>query len=156
MPFEIERKFLVSGIFQPFAIGSDLIRQAYLSTDKDRTVRIRQKAGKAYLTIKGKTNENGFSRIEWEHEITVADAELLFSLCEPDGFIQKKRYYVPCGKFMYEVDEFRGSNAGLVIAELELAKEDDVFDKPGWLGKEVTGDIRYYNSYLSQHPYSSW
>lgn len=153
---EIERKFLVlSDDYKKEAFSQKRIVQGYLSSVPERTVRVRIKGEQGFLTIKGKSNDAGTSRMEWEKEITVADAEQLLSLCEK-GAIDKVRYEIKAGPHTFEVDEFFGDNAGLVIAEIELADENDAFEKPQWLGSEVTGDERYYNAYLSNNPYTSW
>ena len=150
MGLEVERKFLVDGDFKSQACNCERIVQGYLSSVPERTVRVRIKGDKAYLTIKGKNDDSGLIRYEWEKEIDVRDADELIKLCEP-GLIEKDRYYVRCGNHTFEVDEFGGVNQGLVVAEVELTAADDVFDRPQWLGREVTGDKRYYNSYLSKH-----
>ena len=155
MALEIERKFLVAGDFRPFAGKSVRIMQGYLSSVPERTVRVRIKGDKAFITIKGIGNASGTSRYEWEKEISVSEAHELMLLCEP-GVIDKTRYLVDAGMHVYEVDEFHGDNEGLVLAEIELTSEDEDFAKPEWLGAEVTGDNRYYNSYLSAHPFSTW
>jgi adenylate cyclase len=155
MAMEIERKFLVRGDFKQYAIKQNRITQGYICATSERTVRVRIKGEKGFLTIKGKTNESGTSRYEWEKEITLADAEDLLKLCEP-GIIDKTRFYIPAGNFTFEVDEFYGENLGLVMAEIELSAEDDCFEKPSWLGEEVTGDKRYYNSMLMKNPFSKW
>lgn len=155
MAQEIERKFLVNGDFKKFAIRQTWIKQGYLSSVPERTVRVRVKGDKGYLTIKGTSNASGISRYEWEKEIPVAEAEELLALCEP-GIIDKTRYLVPAGDFTFEVDEFHGENQGLVIAEIELKSESDKFQKPEWLGEEVTGDLRYYNSMLIRNPFAGW
>ncbi|MCF4100547.1 CYTH domain-containing protein [Gillisia sp. M10.2A] len=153
---EIERKFLVqSDAFKKEAFQNTRILQGYLNTDKDRSVRIRINGDKAYLTIKGSSSQSGMSRFEWEKEIAVDEAEQLLLLCEP-GKIEKVRYLVKAGKFTFEIDEFIGENEGLMLAEIELTSEEDSFEKPEWLGKEVTGDVRYYNSQLSSNPYKNW
>ncbi len=153
---EIERKFLVtSEDFKTLAITQNRIVQGYLNSDPERTVRVRIKGTKGFLTIKGKGNETGTTRLEWEKEITVPEAELLLPLCEK-GVIDKIRYEVNVGKHVYEVDVFSGENDGLIMAEIELSSEDEIFEKPEWLGKEVTGDIRYYNAYLSNNPFKNW
>lgn len=153
---EIERKFLVeSDAFKSDAYQKTRIVQGFLNTHPERTVRIRINGQKAFLTIKGKSSQNGLSRFEWEKEIEVNEAESLLELCEP-GIIEKDRYLVKNGDHIFEVDEFHGQNEGLVIAEIELKAEEDKFLKPLWLGKEVTGDIRYYNSQLSKNPYLKW
>ncbi|AWH84284.1 adenylate cyclase [Flavobacterium album] len=153
---EIERKFLVlSDAFKKEAYTHKRITQGYLSSHPERTVRIRIKGDEGYLTIKGKGNASGTSRMEWEKEISLADAEQLLKICE-SGAIDKIRYEVDYGSHTFEVDEFFGENEGLVIAEIELDDENEAFEKPHWLGKEVTGDERYYNAYLSNHPYTLW
>lgn len=155
MSQEIERKFLVKGEYKSQAYSQSRIVQGYISSARGRTVRIRIRDGKGYLTIKGASNASGTSRYEWEKEIPLDEAEELMKLCEP-GVIDKTRYLVRSGKHVFEVDEFYGENEGLVVAEVELASEDEAFEKPGFLGQEVTGDIRYYNSQLMLHPYKSW
>lgn len=153
---EIERKFLVSSkAFKKEAFKSSSIAQGFLNSDKLRTVRIRISDDKGFLTIKGESSESGLSRFEWETEIPKGEAQTLLELCEP-GKIEKTRYYVNVGQHVFEVDEFFGKNQGLTIAEVELSSEDEVFKKPDWLGKEVTGDVKYYNSMLSKRPYSDW
>lgn len=153
MSKEIERKFLVAGEFRQEATGSCRLVQGYISADPDRTVRVRVKGDKGFLTIKGRSSEDGLSRYEWEKEIPVSEALELMNLCE-SGVIDKTRYLVPVGDHTYEVDVFHGANEGLVLAEIELTDEQEVFEKPSWLGEEVTGDPRYYNSMLSLHPFS--
>ena len=156
MAQEIEKKFLVSsGQFKAEASKSTRIIQGYLSSVPERTVRIRIKGEKGYITIKGKGNESGASRYEWEKEIPAAEAEELMRICEP-GVIDKTRYEIKKGPHTFEVDEFYGENEGLVVAEVELEKEEDHFEKPAWLGLEVTGDPRYYNSMLMKHPFTKW
>ena len=153
---EIERKFLVlSDAFKAAAATQNRIVQGYLNSDPQRTVRVRIKGNKGFLTIKGKGNESGTTRLEWEKEIPVSDAELLLPLCEK-GMIDKIRYEVPVGKHVYEVDVFSGDNDGLIVAEIELNTEEEFFEKPSWLGKEVTGEERYYNAFLSNSPYKNW
>ncbi len=153
---EIERKFLVaSDAFKSDVLRQNHIAQGYLSSAPERTVRVRIKGEKGFLTIKGKSNETGLSRFEWEKEIPVAEAKELLLLCEK-GVIEKTRYEIQVGQHIFEVDEFYGENAGLIIAEVELQSETEVFEHPSWLGEEVNNDKRYYNSYLSQHPYKSW
>ncbi|PKD21535.1 adenylate cyclase [Salegentibacter salinarum] len=153
---EIERKYLVlSEDFKKESFKNFSIKQGFLNTDPERTVRLRITGDQAFLTIKGKTSKNGLTRFEWEKKIDKKDAEALFDLCEP-GIIEKTRYLVKVGDFVCEIDEFRGENKGLIVAEIELKKETDTFKKPGWLGEEVTGDIKYYNSQLSQNPYKNW
>ncbi len=152
---EIERKFLVSEEFKHLAGKSYQIAQGYLSTVPERTVRIRIKGDKGFITIKGKSSESGLSRYEWEKEISTDEARELLMLCEP-GIIDKIRYEVIYENQTFEVDEFFGENEGLVLAELELQSEESTFSKPDWLGKEVTGDIRYYNAQLSLKPHKKW
>lgn len=152
---EIERKFLVNGDFKPYAHKHERIMQGYLSSVPERTVRIRIKGDKAYITIKGKGNESGMSRYEWEKEISTHEASELIKLCEP-GIIDKTRYYIKNGELTFEVDEFYGDNQGLVVAEIELNDENETFNHPDWLGEEVTGDKRYYNAYLAKHPFAQW
>ena len=155
MAREIERKFLVSGDFKQEAVDSFHLVQGYISADPDRTVRVRIKGAHGYLTIKGRSSADGLSRYEWETEIPVEEARELMSLCGP-GVIDKTRYLVPCGAHTFEVEEFYGSNQGLILAEIELADEHEVFQKPSWLGEEVTGDTRYYNSMLMKCPFTEW
>lgn len=156
MYVEIERKFLVKGEFKSHATESFFIAQGFLNTDPERTVRIRLKGDKGFLTVKGKTNKAGTTRFEWEKEIPFNEAELLLELCGPT-VLKKTRYIIPCGaNLFFEVDEFYDANKGLVLAEIELPDEDFVFEKPDWLGEEVTGDVRYYNSMLSKRPFSNW
>ena len=153
---EIERKFLVtSEDFKKEAFAKHQIAQGYLNSNPDRTVRIRIKGESGFLTIKGKNNDSGTTRFEWETEIALMEAKPLLDLCEK-GILLKTRYEIQVGKHVYEVDVFHGENEGLIIAELELSSEQEVFEKPNWLGKEVTGDNRYYNSYISQKPFAAW
>lgn len=153
---EIERKFLVkSDAFKKQSTSQYRIVQGFLNTDPERTVRVRIKGESAFLTIKGKSNNSGTSRFEWEKKIEMADAESLLELCE-EGSIDKTRYEIASGKHMYEVDEFHKENQGLIVAEIELSDENEAFEKPAWLGEEVTGDVKYYNSQLSKQPYSNW
>ncbi|WP_299365887.1 CYTH domain-containing protein [Winogradskyella sp.] len=156
MTEEIERKFLViSDLFKKEASKSYVIKQGFLNTHEERTVRIRLKKSVGYLTVKGKSSEDGLSRFEWEKEISKTEAESLLALCE-QPIIEKIRYEVNIGHHIFEIDEFFGENRGLIIAEIELQRKDEVFEKPEWLGKEVTGDIKYYNSQLSKQPYKYW
>ena len=155
MAQEIERKFLVRGEFKSSAYASERIAQGYLSSLPERTVRVRMKGDKGFLTIKGIADEAGVSRYEWEKEISVNEARELMKLCEP-GMIDKIRYLVKCGAHVFEVDEFHGENEGLVLAEVELQSVAEHFDRPEWLGEEVTGDKRYYNAMLSKQPYTQW
>jgi CYTH domain-containing protein len=153
---EIERKFLVkSDAYKKEAISIERIVQGFLNTHPNRTVRVRIKGNKGFLTIKGISNEAGTSRFEWEQEIEVSEAEALIQLCE-ETVIEKTRYEIPNGGFIFEVDEFLNENEGLVIAEIELENENDPFEHPRWLGEEVTGQLKYYNSLLSKKPYKSW
>ena len=153
---EIERKFLVtSKVYKTEASKKTRILQGFLNTDPNRTVRVRIKGDQGFLTVKGKSNEAGTIRTEWEKEIDVAEAESLLKLCE-EGVIEKMRYEIKAGKHIFEVDEFFGDNLGLTIAEIELNSENENFLKPNWLGEEVTGDVKYYNSQLSKHPYNKW
>ena len=157
MAQEIERKFLVRGDFKGQAFAVSHICQGYIGTRPGRTVRIRIRDQRAYITIKGPAGPEGLSRYEFETEISVSDARDLLLLCEP-GIIDKHRYLVksPDGEHTWEVDEFHGDNEGLVVAEIELRSEDDVFEKPDFIGKEVTGDRRYYNAHLRTNPYKIW
>jgi len=153
---EIERKFLVtSDAFKKEAFTQNRIAQGYLSTVPERTVRVRIKGDKAFLTIKGASNESGLSRFEWEKEIPVDEATALLKLCEK-GVIDKTRFEVKKGNHIFEVDEFYGENEGLIVAEIELKSETETFESPSWLGKEVTNDNRYYNSFLSKNSYKNW
>lgn len=153
---EIERKFLVtSNDFKEESEVQFEISQGYLNSNPERTVRVRIKGDRGFLTIKGKSSESGVSRFEWEKEIAVADAKQLLLLCE-NGVIEKIRYHVKKGNHLFEVDVFYGANEGLVMAEIELSNENESFEKPNWLGDEVTGDERYYNSYLSNFPFEKW
>lgn len=153
---EIERKFLVnSDAYKVEAKSQTKIRQGFLNRDPERTVRVRIKSDKGYLTIKGKGNDSGTTRFEWEKEISHTEAADLIDLCEPI-LIEKNRYKVFMGKHVFEVDEFLGANTGLVIAEVELKHEDEEFIRPNWLGDEVTGEDKYYNSQLSINPFKDW
>ncbi|MDT0676402.1 CYTH domain-containing protein [Autumnicola musiva] len=156
MNMEIERKFLVtSEDYKKESYKSERITQAYLNSHPERTVRVRTKGENAYLTIKGKSSESGLSRFEWEKEISIDDARELMKLAEPD-VIDKTRYLIKQGTHIFEVDHFHGRNEGLIIAEVELNSEEEKFEKPAWLGKEVTRDKRYYNSLLSKKAYKTW
>ncbi|AIZ40812.1 CYTH domain-containing protein [Cellulophaga baltica] len=153
---EIERKFLVlSDAYKQEASAKIRIVQGFLNTDPERTVRVRIKGEQGFLTIKGKGNDTGVSRFEWEKEIAISEAEALLKIVEPGG-IEKFRYEVQVGNHTFEVDEFFGENEGLIVAEVELNSENEAFKKPVWLGEEVSGIIKYYNSQLSKHPYKSW
>jgi len=151
MPQEIERKFLVKGEYKSLAVNEYHIIQGYIS--ENPSIRIRIKSDKAYITIKGKLNETGVSRYEFEKEILVDEAKELLLLCR-DGKIDKTRYNIQVGNHIFEVDEFHGDNEGLTMAEVELQSENESYEKPEWLGEEVTSNKKYYNSYLSKNPYS--
>jgi len=156
MAQEIEKKFLVKGDFMPLVVKRTRITQGYLSSVPERTVRIRIKGSKGFLTIKGIGNESGASRYEWEKEISIEDAKSLLAICEP-GVIDKTRFIVKAdGDLVFEVDEFYGENEGLTVAEIELPSEDTEFTKPSWLGEEVTGQVKYYNSMLMKTPFKNW
>ena len=156
MAQEIERKFLVKDLsFKEVAYSSSRIAQGYICSSRGRTVRVRIRDEKGYLTIKGPAEENGLSRYEWEKELPLDEAQELMKLCEP-GMIDKTRYLVQSGKHVFEVDEFYGDNEGLVVAEVELASEDETFEKPDFIGEEVTGIAKYYNSFLMKFPYTKW
>ena len=155
MHFEIERKFLVVGEFKDQAYNSTHICQGYIASGNGRTVRVRIRDDKGYLTIKGPSTKAGLSRYEFEQEISLADAHDLMAICEP-GIIDETRYLVRAGNHTFEVDEFYGDNQGLVMAEVELQSETETFEKPSFIGQEVTGDRRYYNSHLREYPYSQW
>lgn len=152
---EIERKYLITGEFKSKAIKSLQIKQGYLSSIPERTVRVRIQDNQGFLTIKGSNKKNSISRFEWEKAITKEEANELIQLCEV-GIIDKKRYIVPFGNKIIEVDEFYGENEGLILAEIELDDENETIEKPDWLGKEVTDDPRYYNSMLKKNPYKNW
>ena len=145
MPQEIERKFLVTGEYKPQAYAHSRIVQGYISSVRGRTVRVRIRDERGFLTI----------RYEWEKEIPLCEARELLKLCEP-GIIDKTRYLVRSGQHVFEVDEFYGENEGLTVAEVELSSEDEPFVKPAFIGREVTGDVRYYNSQLMKHPFTTW
>lgn len=156
MSLEIERKFLVNNTeFKKLAYQQNTLKQGYLNTDKSRTVRVRIQDDNAYLTVKGKSNQSGTTRFEWEKEIAISDAENLLLLCE-ESIIEKTRFLIKNNHLIFEVDEFYGDNKGLIIAEIELNSENENFHKPIWLGKEVTGDSKYYNSNLSKNPLKNW
>ncbi len=153
---EIERKFLVvSNDYKKEAHKKNRIVQGFLNTDPFRTVRVRVKEDQGFLTVKGMGSENGTTRFEWEREIPVNEAEALLKLAEP-GAIDKIRYEVQVGEHLFEVDEFFGDNEGLVVAEIELTDEDENYERPAWLGEEVTGQPQYYNAQLSKNPYKKW
>jgi CYTH domain-containing protein len=154
MATEIERKFLVTGTDWQQGHQGTLYRQGYLCTDKKRTVRVRVAGEQGFLTVKGKTR--GISRLEFEYPIPVADADaMLNTLCE-GTIIEKIRYRIPHKGHLWEVDIFLGANKGLILAEIELVSERQAFDKPVWIGREVSGDCRFYNSFLSRNPYACW
>lgn len=156
MAYEIERKFLVTNTdFIKEASSKEYIVQAFLNRNSERTVRIRIKDKEAFLTVKGMSNAEGTTRREWEYAIPVSDAREMLKICE-EGAIEKWRYLVPIGKHTFEVDIFEGENKGLIVAEVELESENESFQKPVWLGEEVTGNTSYYNSKLSQHPFTKW
>ncbi len=156
MAQEIERKFLVTDDrFKEMAHSHSRIVQGYICSARGRTVRVRIRDEKGYLTIKGPSGTSGLARYEWEKEIPLEEAKELMRLCEP-GAIDKIRYLVQSGHHTFEVDEFYGENEGLVIAEVELESEDEPYTKPCFIGEEVTGDVRYYNSFLMRNPYTRW
>jgi len=156
MAQEIERKFLVkSDQFKAEASKSTRITQGYLSSVPERTVRVRIKGDQGYITVKGIGSGSGASRYEWEKEIPMAEVDELLKICEP-GVIDKTRFEVKMGNHTFEVDEFYGENSGLIVAEVELSAEDEAFGKPEWLGQEVTGDPKYFNSMLMKNPFSRW
>lgn len=153
---EIERKFLItSEAFKKEAFKNTRIVQGFLNTHPERTVRVRIKGDQGFITVKGKSNKAGTIRVEWENEITIEEAEMLLELCE-EGVIEKTRYEIKTGDHIFEVDEFFAENEGLTVAEVELTSEDEDFEKPTWLGEEVTGQIKYYNSQLSKQPFNTW
>ena len=152
MALEIERKFLVTGNHWHVTIGVQF-SQGYLNRNKYRTVRVRVAGNQGFLTIKGATS--GATRTEFEYEIPVSDAESLLQMCE-GPIIQKLRRNIDYKGFKWEIDEFQGDNLGLVVAEIELSDENQPFEKPSWIGKEVTYDARYFNSNLAQHPFNTW
>ena len=156
MALEIERKFLVKDdSYKRMAYHASRIAQGYICSSRGRTVRVRIRDDKGYLTIKGPSDQQGLGRYEWEKEIPLGEAQELMKLCEP-GMIDKTRYLVRSGKHVFEVDEFYGENEGLTIAEVELESEDESYEKPDFVGDEVTGDVRYYNSFLMKKPFCSW
>ena len=155
MPQEIERKFLVEGEYKSQVYAQSRIIQGYISSARGRTVRVRIRDGRGYLTIKGASDSSGISRYEWEKEIPLNEAKDLMRLCEP-GVIDKTRYLVSSGQHVFDGAEFYGENEGLTVAEVELASENEPFEKPDFIGREVTGDIRYYNLQLMKHPFKEW
>lgn len=152
---EIERKFLVEGDFKSQAYAHSHIVQGYICSARGRTVRVRIRDDRGYLTIKGAATADGLSRYEWEKEIPLAEAQELMKLCEP-GVIDKTRYLVRSGRHVFEVDEFYGDNEGLLVAEVELSAPDESYEKPSFIGREVTGDVRFYNSHLMKFPFKAW
>lgn len=156
MPQEIERKFLVRDLsFKKMAVSSTRIVQGYICSDRGRTVRVRIRDEKGFLTIKGASTDNGLSRYEWEKEISMEDARDLMKLCLP-GVIDKRRYLVDWKNHIFEVDEFYGDNDGLIVAEVELGSVDEEYEVPPFIDEEVTGQVRYYNSFLMKSPYKTW
>ena len=156
MSVEIERKFLVTNeSYKDVAFCHDRIAQGYICRQGGNSTRVRVRGDKGFLTIKGPSLDGGLSRYEWEREIPVSEAWELMKLCK-GGIIDKSRYLVKCGAHTFEVDEFYGDNAGLVVAEVELGSLTEVFERPSFLGKEVTGDAKYYNGHLSRFPYKDW
>ena len=155
MAQEIERKFLVKGDYKSHTKKETRITQGYLSSVPERTVRVRIKGDKGFITIKGISNASGVSRYEWEKEIPVSEVKELLELCEP-GIINKTRFLVDAGKHTFEVDEFYGDNDGLTVAEIELTDENEAFEKPEWLGEEVTGNTKYFNAQLVRNPFKKW
>lgn len=155
--YETERKFLVVGDFKSQSYDATRIQQGYIASGNGRTVRVRIRADKGYLTIKGPSGLAGLTRYEFDTEIPLADARDLLEICEP-GIIDKTRYLVksPDGRHTWEIDEFYGDNEGLVLAEVELASEDEPFMKPDFIGREVTGDRRFYNSHMRNNPFKLW
>lgn len=153
---EIERKFLVKdSSFKAQSFKSYHIIQAYLNSNPTRCVRVRIMDDKGYITVKGKATETGLSKFEWEKEIPEKEARELLNLCE-SGVLEKERFLVNYKDYLFEVDVFTGLNAGLIIAEVEISHEAEIFEKPDWLGEEVTGNVQYFNSYLSRHPFNGW
>ena len=152
---EIERKFLVKGEFKSLAYSKTHIEQGYFATEPGRTVRVRIRDDKGYLTIKGPSRKDGFARYEFEVEIPLEDAHEMMELCMP-GRVNKDRYLIKSGKHTIEVDEFFGDNEGLVMAEIELESEEEPYEKPDFLGREVTGNYHYYNKYMLRRPYKLW
>ena len=157
MNLEIERKFLIlNDQFKKESIRAIRIKQGYIAHEDGRSVRVRLAGDKGFLTIKGPSRDGGVSRLEWEMEIPKVNAEELFRICKP-GVIDKIRYIVPApNNRKWEVDEFFGENEGLVVAEIELGDPDEAYERPAWLGEEVTGDKRYYNAQLCRNPYKNW
>ncbi|MBO6247855.1 MAG: CYTH domain-containing protein [Bacteroidales bacterium] len=155
MALEIERKFLVKGDFKKEAHKAYHIVQGYISPIPGKSVRVRIRDNEGFLTIKGKRSSSGLSRFEWEKPISLEEATELLNLCD-SKVIDKTRHLVKAGDHTFEVDEFHGDNEGLVVAEVELGSEDEAFDRPDWLGEEVSADPRYRNSALISNPYKNW
>ena len=155
--YETERKFLVVGEYKSQAYKATRIQQGYIASGNGRTVRVRIRGDKGYLTIKGPSGLAGLTRYEFDTEIPLDDARDLMQICEP-GIIDKTRFLVksPDGRHVWEIDEFYGDNEGLVLAEVELSSEDEHFLKPDFVGREVTGDRRFYNSHMRNYPYKLW
>lgn len=151
---EIERKFLIQGDEWRALTQGTMYRQGYLNSAKERTVRVRTVGDKAFLTVKGITV--GATHAEYEYEIPFADCNALLDNLAEKPLIEKKRYKIPQGPFIWKIDEFFGENNGLIVAEIELQSEDQQFDKPSWIGEEVTGAPRYFNSNLIKHPFTKW
>lgn len=155
MAIEIERKFLVNGEYKSLSVSHTHIIQGYICSGRGRSVRVRLRDEHSYLTIKGPSFDGGLSRYEFEKKITRDEALSLLRLCDP-GIIDKVRWMVPVGGHTFEVDEFFGENEGLVVAEIELRQAEEAFERPSFLGQEVTGECRYYNSQLRVRPYKLW
>ena len=155
--YETERKFLVVGDFKSLSYNATRIQQGYIASNNGRTVRVRIRGDKGYLTIKGPSGLKGITRYEFDTEIPLDDARELMEICEP-GIIDKTRYLVksPDGRHTWEIDEFYGDNEGLVLAEVELSHESEEFQKPEFIGREVTGDRRFYNSHMRSYPFKLW
>jgi CYTH domain-containing protein len=155
--YETERKFLVVGEFKSLSYNATRIQQGYIASNNGRTVRVRIRGDKGYLTIKGPSGLKGITRYEFDTEIPLGDARELMEICEP-GIIDKTRYLVksPDGRHTWEIDEFYGDNEGLVLAEVELSHESEEFQKPEFIGREVTGDRRFYNSHMRSYPFKLW
>ena len=155
--YETERKFLVVGEFKSQSYNATRIQQGYIASNNGRTVRVRIRGDKGYLPIKGPSGLKGITRYEFDTEIPLDDARELMEICEP-GIIDKTRYLVksPDGRHTWEIDEFYGDNEGLVLAEVELSHESEEFLKPDFIGREVTGDRRFYNSHMRSYPFKLW
>lgn len=155
MQSEIEHKFLVKGDYQSLSTNVTLMAQGYLCSSVERCVRVRLSNDKAWITVKGPTSSDGLERYEFEKEITLDEGQQLLKLCEP-GVIKKRRYLVPFGNHLWEIDEFLGDNEGLIVAEIEVERKNETFELPPFVGKEVTGLARYYNASLIHYPYCKW